>query len=122
MAYGFQSESIASLFRPPLALDPAVADTLAEMGYRLGLLPLSALTAVIERHWPDGPGGAEPAWPTAAELAAHLLRRRDALLARFDPAQIADWVQADPDRAARVRQELTNAAQAMLRAPADRPD
>jgi len=31
-------------------------------------------------------------------------------------------VQADPDRAARVRQELTNAAQAMLRAPADRPD
>jgi hypothetical protein len=120
--YGFQSESIASLFRPPLALDPAVADTLAEMGYRLGLLPLSALTAVIERHWPEGPAGAASAWPTAAELAAHLLRRRDALLARFDPAQIADWVQADPDRAARVRQELTNAAQAMLRAPADRPD
>lgn len=99
-----------------------MSDTLLEMGYRLERLPVPALTAVIERHWPDGPGGAVPAWPTAAELAAHLLRRRDALLARFDPAQIADWVQADPDRAERVRQELTDAAQAMLRAPADRPD
>ncbi|WP_447787102.1 hypothetical protein [Stenotrophomonas bentonitica] len=120
--YGFQSDSIAALFRPPVALDPDVSDTLLEMGYRLERLPVPALTAVIERHWPEGPGGAASAWPTAAELAAHLLRRRDALLARFDPAQIADWVQADPDRAARVRQELTNAAQAMLRAPADRPD
>ena len=99
-----------------------MSDTLLEMGYRLERLPLPALAAVIERHWPEGPGGAAPAWPTADELAAHLLRRRDALLARLDPAQIADWVHADPDRAARVRQELTNAAQAMLRAPADRPD
>lgn len=120
--YGFQSESIATLFRPPVALDPAVADTLAEMGYRLKLLCVPALTAIIQRHWPRSPGEAGQAWPTAAELAAHLLSRRDALLARFDRAQIADWVQADPDRAARVRQALTNAAQTMLGAPANRPD
>ncbi|HDS0922637.1 TPA: hypothetical protein QDZ10_001092 [Stenotrophomonas maltophilia] len=120
--YGFQSESIATLFRPPLVHDPAVADALAEMGYRLERLSVPALIAVIQRHWPGLPGEAGPAWPTAAELAEHLLRRRDALLAWFDPVQIADWVQADPDRAARVRQELTDAAQAMLGAPADRTD
>lgn len=117
--YGFQSESIATLFRPPLALDPAVADTLAEMGYRLELLPVPALTAVIQRHWPGLPGEAGQPWPTAAELAAHLLRRRDALLARFDPAQIADWVQADPDRAAKVRYQVIKAAQALSGAAAD---
>lgn len=119
--YGFQSDSIAALIRPPVAPEPALADTLAEMGYRLELLPVSTLAAVVHRHWPRLPDGAGP-WPTAAELTRLLLRRRDALLARFDPVQIADWVQADPERAARVRQELTDAAQALLGAPADHAD
>ncbi|MFL9583566.1 hypothetical protein [Stenotrophomonas sp. AB1(2024)] len=120
--YGFQSDSIAALFRPPVAPDPRVADILAEMGYRLGLLPVSAISAVIHRHWPLLPDGAGQRWPTAAELTGQLLSRRDALLARFDPAQIADWVQADPDRAVRIQQALASATQAVLGGQADRPD
>lgn len=119
--YGFQSESIAALFRPPAALDPAIADTLAEMGYRLAVLPESAIAAVIERHWPDLAPSEAQAWPQASALTAQLLARRDALLARFDPAQISDWLHTDPDRAAQVRQQVTDALQAVLGSDAVAP-
>jgi len=120
--YGFQSDSVVALFRPPVAPHPEVADTLAEMAYRLGRLPVSAISAVIQRHWPVLPDGAGQRWPTAADLSGQLLARRDALLARFDPAQIAGWVQADPDRALRIQQEVASATRAVLGSPPHRPD
>lgn len=119
--YGYQSESIAALLRPPRAADPAIADTLAEMGYRLAVLPASSIAAVIERHWPAEPPSSAQAWPDAAAFAGQLLGRRDALLARFDPAQIRDWIHADPARAARVAQEITGAMHAVLGADAAPP-
>jgi len=106
--YGFQSESVAVLLRPPVAADPVVADTLAEMGYRLALLPARAVRAVVERHWPVD-AGAGAAWPAPEAMAGRLLARRDALVARFDPAQLRDWILADPARAARVRRSLERA-------------
>lgn len=84
--------------------------------------PYLTTSAVIHRHWPLLPDEAGRAWPTAAELTGQLLGRRDALLARFDPVQIADWVQADPDRAVRIQQALASATQAVLGAQADQPD
>ncbi|WP_421567701.1 hypothetical protein [Stenotrophomonas sp. PD6] len=119
--YGFQSESIAALFRPPAASDPAIADALVEMGYRLAVLPASSIEAVIERHWPNLAPTAAQAWPQAAALTGQMIARRDALLARFDPAQIRDWLHADPVRAARVRQEVTDAMQRVLGADAVAP-
>ena len=107
--YGFQSDSVAALLRPPVAADPMVADTLAEMGYRLALLPARAVLAVVERHWPDD-AAAAPGWPDPKAMASRLLVRRDALVARFDPAQLRDWIEADPARAARVRLSLARAA------------
>lgn len=107
--YGFQSESVAASFRPPVAPDPAVADTLAEMGYRLALLPHATIARVIECHWPKA-----TAWPTPQAMAQRLVERRNALVARFDPAQIHEWIQADPARAARVRHAMADALAATL--------
>ncbi len=112
--YGFQSESIAALFRPPAAADPGVADTLAETGYRLALLPAAAIADVIARHWPTLAPDAAPQWPQAAALAAQMNARRDALVARFDSAQISDWVHANPVQAARVRREIGEAIEHVL--------
>lgn len=110
--YGFQSESIAALIRPPAAADPAIADVLAEMGYRLAVLPASAIAAVIEQHWPTLAPDPAQTWPQAAALTEQMIGRRDALLARFDPMQIRDWMHADPARATRVRAQLADAMQA----------
>jgi hypothetical protein len=107
--YGFQSESVAAPFRPPVAPDPAVADTLAEMGYRLALVPHAAIARVIECHWPTA---AE--WPTPQAMAQRLVERRNALVARFAPAQIHEWIQADPSRARQVRQSVAGALTAVL--------
>ncbi|WP_315385286.1 hypothetical protein [uncultured Stenotrophomonas sp.] len=108
--YGVQSESIAATFCPPVAPYPAVADTLAEMGYRLALLPHAAITRVIERHWPVETAG----WPTPKAMAQRLAERRNALVARFDPAQVRDWIKADPERANGVRKSIADALTAAL--------
>jgi len=102
--YGFQSETVAERLRPPVAADAALADTLAEMGYRLMLLPAPAIAELIESAWemPGGPGD----WPDAASMAADVLQRRDALVAGFDREQVIAWIAADPLRADRVRQEI----------------
>jgi len=112
--YGFQSESIAAMFRPPVAPTPGVADTLAEMGYRLSLLPAAAIATVLERHWPAPADADASAWPDAATMTQRMVARRDAMLARFDPAQMSAWMQADPARAGRVCREVSDALQAVL--------
>lgn len=116
--YGFQSESIAALFRPPAAAHPGAADTLAEMAYRLALLPPAAIEDVIARYWPALAPDAARDWPQAAALAQQMNARRDALVARFDRVQISDWIHANPTRAARVRRDIGEAIQAVLGASA----
>lgn len=112
--YGFQSETIAELFRPPADPDSAVCDTLAEMGYRLSLIPEMAIGAVTETYW-QPPAQARPnAWPDPSVLTVLLSERRDAMLRRFDSVQLVDWVQADPTRAQRVRKEMSEAMQPLM--------
>jgi len=117
--YGFQSDSVAEMIRPPVAPEPETADALAEMGYRLSLLPASAITALVNSRW-RVPADARPGqWPSAADLAGQLRQRRDHLLRRYDPAQVRDWISADVDRADRVRQQVLDAMAEVLGADAD---
>ncbi len=117
--YGFQSDSVAEMIRPPVAPEPETADALAEMGYRLSLLPASAITALVTGNW-QVPADARPEqWPRAAELAGQLCERRDHLLRRYDPAQLRDWISADADRADRVRQQVLDALAEVLGADVD---
>lgn len=117
--YGFQSDSVAAMLRPPVAPEPETADALAEMGYRLALLPAPAIAALVSRNWLT-PADARPGqWPTAADLAGLLCGRRDHLLRRYDPVQLRDWISADADRADRVRQQVRDALADVLGADAD---
>lgn len=112
--YGFQSESIAEMMRPPAVVDPAIAAALAEMGYRLALLPEASIASVVDRYWrcPDGVTAAE--WPDAGMLTRQLCARRDTMLRRYDPAQIAAWIEEDPARAVAVREQMIEGFQAAL--------
>ncbi|MBD8637374.1 hypothetical protein IFT65_15990 [Stenotrophomonas sp. CFBP 13725] len=117
--YGFQSETIAELIRPSVPLDSAVSDTLAEMGYRLSLIPDEAICAVTEMYW-QPPAQARPnAWPAPSVLAVLLGERRDAMLKRVDSTQLGHWVQEDPERAQRVRTEMAKAMQPLIQASTD---
>ncbi|MEN5427070.1 hypothetical protein ABE522_12060 [Stenotrophomonas pennii] len=117
--YGFQSESVAELMRAPAVPDPAIADAMAEMGYRLALVPAMTVHAVIGAGWQLPAGAPEGRWPDAARMAGILVQRRQALLAQFAPAQIGDWISADPERAARVRQQMRDGIGAALGGDAD---
>lgn len=117
--YGFQSESVAELMRTPAVPDPAIADAMAEMGYRLALVPATTLHAVIGAGWQVPAGAPEGHWPDAARMAGTLVQRRQALLAQYAPAQIRDWISADPERAARVRQQMLDGIGAALGGDAD---
>lgn len=119
--YGFQSESIAELLRPPALPDPAIIDAAAEMGYRFALIPASAIHEVIAAHWRVPAGAPEGRWPEAAQMAALLVQRRDALLAQYDPTQIADWIGNDPQRAEDVRSQVAAGLRAALGHGADAP-
>ncbi|MBD7954619.1 hypothetical protein H9654_10455 [Stenotrophomonas sp. Sa5BUN4] len=112
--YGFQSESVAELMRAPAAPDPAIADAMAEMGYRLALVPAMTVHAVVDAGWQVPAGAPEGHWPDAARMAGTLVQRRQALLAQYAPAQIRDWISADPERAARVRQQMLDGIGAAL--------
>jgi hypothetical protein len=79
------------------------------MGYRLALLPHAAIARVIEGHWPT-----TTQWPTPQAMAQRLVERRNALVARFAPAQIHDWIQADPARALQVRRSVAGALTTVL--------
>lgn len=117
--YGFQSESVAELMRAPAVPDPAIADAMAEMGYRLALVPAMTVHAVVGAGWQVPAGAPEGHWPDAARMAGTLVRRRQALLAQYAPAQIRDWISADPERAARVRQQMLDGIGAALGGDAD---
>lgn len=112
--YGFQSESVAELMRAPAAPDPAIVDAMAEMGYRLALVPAMTVHAVVGAGWQVPAGAPEGHWPDAARMAGTLVQRRQALLAQYAPAQIRDWISADPERAARVRQQMLDGIGAAL--------
>jgi len=107
--YGFQSESIVEMLRPPVAADPAVADTLAEMGYRLALLPRTAIDATVQQGWQTPETRTATPWPDADTFVRQLDARRTALLGRYDAAVLAQWVQDNPERAAQVREEMREA-------------
>lgn len=117
--YGFQSESVAELMRAPAVPDPAIADAMAEMGYRLALVPAMTVHAVVGAGWQVPAGAPEGHWPDAARMAGTLVQRRQALLAQYAPAQIRDWISADPERAARVRQQMLDGIGAALGGDAD---
>ncbi|WP_157825210.1 MULTISPECIES: hypothetical protein [unclassified Stenotrophomonas] len=117
--YGFQSESVAELMRAPAAPDPAIADAMAEMGYRLALVPAMTVHAVVGAGWQVPAGAPQGHWPDAARMASTLVQRRQALLAQYAPAQIRDWISADPERAARVRQQMLDGIGAALGGDAD---
>lgn len=112
--YGFQSDSIAEQLRVPLAPVTQVADTLAEMGYRLALVSDTALTAIIDRYWPAAAHLPGSGWPGGPALAQGLGTRRRALLDNYAPAQIADWIAADPLRADQVLKEVLMGTRAAL--------
>ena len=107
--YGFQSESIVEMLRPPVAADPAVADTLAEMGYRLALLPRMAIDAIVQQGWQAPEARSATPWPDADAFIRQLDARRNTLLGRYDAATLAQWVNDDPERAAQVREEMREA-------------
>lgn len=107
--YGFQSESIVEMLRPPVAADPAVADTLAEMGYRLALLPRTAIDAIVQQGWQAPEAQSTTPWPDADAFIRQLDARRNTLLGRYDAATLAQWVNDDPERAAQVREEMREA-------------
>lgn len=117
--YGFQSESVAELMRAPAIPDPAIADAMAEMGYRLALVPAMTVHAVIGAGWQVPAGAPEGHWPDAARMAGTLVQRRQALLAQYAPVQIGDWISADPERAAQVRQQMRDGIGAALGGDAD---
>lgn len=117
--YGFQSESVAGLMRTPAVPDPVIADAMAEMGYRLALVPATTVHAVIGAGWQVPAGAPEGRWPEAAQMAGTLVQRRQALLAQYAPAQIRDWIRADPERAAQVRQQMQEGIGAALGGDAD---
>ena len=112
--YGFQSDSVADLMRTPAVPDPAIADAMAEMGYRLALVPATTVHAVIDAGWQVPAGAPAGRWPEAAQMAGTLVQRRQALLAQYAPAQIRDWINADPERAAQVRQQMQDGIRAAL--------
>lgn len=114
--YGFQSDSVAEMLHPPIA--PEIADALAEMAYRFKLIPDTAISAVADAYWQPPAGEGTARWGSAAALSLLMTQRRDALLSRYDSTQLLDWVQADPARAERVRQQMTAAMQ--LRSPPTR--
>lgn len=107
--YGFQSESIVEMLRPPVAADPAVADTLAEMGYRLALLPRAAIDATVQQGWQAPEARSTTLWPDADAFVRQLDARRNTLLERHDAATLAHWVNENPERAAQVREEMCEA-------------
>ncbi len=109
--YGFQSETIAEMIRPPVAPDPAIADALSEMGYRLRLLSAGAIGAVVRRYWQTPHNAPAGDWPSADALIDELRKRRDTMLQRFDDGQLAAWAKDHPDHALRVRQEMRAALQ-----------
>lgn len=117
--YGFQSDSVADLMRTPGVPDPAIADAMAEMGYRLALVPAATVHAVIGAGWQVPAGAPAGRWPDAATMAGMLVQRRLALLAQYAPAQIRDWISADPERAAQVRQQMLDGIGAALGGDAD---
>lgn len=109
--YGFQSETIAEMIRPPVAPDPAIAYALSEMGYRLRLLSAGAIGAVVRRYWQTPHNAPAGDWPSADALIDELRKRRDTMLQRFDDGQLAAWARDHPDHALRVRQEMRAALQ-----------
>ncbi|MCS4230729.1 hypothetical protein EDF77_2555 [Stenotrophomonas maltophilia] len=112
--YGFQSESVADLMRTPAVPDPAIADAMAEMGYRLALIPAATVHAVIGAGWQVPADAPEGRWPDAATMAGVLVQRRQALLAQYAPGQIRDWISTEPERAAQVRQQMLDGIGAAL--------
>ncbi len=97
--YGVQSESVAAHARSATA-----ADVVAEMGYRLYLVPDAGLAALVERDWPSV--DASSGWPDAQALISALELRRQAILEEIGVAPILRWMRADPQAAARVRGQL----------------
>ncbi|GAB3066719.1 hypothetical protein GCM10027214_37110 [Stenotrophomonas tumulicola] len=112
--YGFQSDSVAAMLRPPAVAEPAVAEAMAEMGYRLALLPASAIEAVVAASWQVPANAPAGRWPDATQMVSTLIQRRDAMLQQYDAAQIAGWIRADPQRAVRVRQQVADGMRAAL--------
>lgn len=112
--YGFQSDSVADLMRTPGVPDPAIADAMAEMGYRLALVPAATVHAVIGAGWQVPADAPEGRWPDAATMAGVLVQRRQALLAQYAPGQIRDWISTDAERAAQVRQQMLDGIGAAL--------
>jgi len=104
--YGFQSETIIEMIRPPVAPDPDIVDTLCEMGYRLKLLSGASIAAAVQRYWHVPVDAHARGWPGADTLVEALRARRDALLEGFDDGQLAAWARENPGAAARVRQQM----------------
>lgn len=109
--YGFQSESIVEMIRPPIAPDPAVADTLSEMGYRLKLLSPGAIAAVVRCYWRKDAEASADDWPSADALIEVLHARCDALLEKFDDGELGAWARDNPDHASRIRRDMLAALQ-----------
>ncbi len=109
--YGFQSETVVEMIRPPTAPDVDIVDTLSEMGYRLKLLSVGAIAAVVQCYWQTPAEETDGRWPSADALVDVLRARRDAMLQGFDEAQLAAWARDNPDQALRVQQEMLTALQ-----------
>lgn len=107
--YGFQSDSVAEMMRPPALPEPQITDAIVEMGYRLALLPDAAIATVVARNWQTPAGAAAAAWPDAASMARQLSERRNSILQGYDHEQMHAWLTADPQRAAEVRQQVIDA-------------
>ena len=112
--YGFQSDSVAAMLRPPMVPEPAIADVMAEMGYRLALLPASAIEAVVTASWQVPVDAPAASWPDTEQMVATLVQRRDAILQHYDPAQIAEWITIDPARAAEVQRQVVDGMHAAV--------
>lgn len=97
--YGAQSASVAGWLA-----DPAAADTVAEMGYRLYLLPDQALAALVARDWHRPDTAAD--WPDAQSLVETLNRRRHALLDDIGPERVVAWMRQHPEAATEVRAQI----------------
>jgi len=105
--YGAQSSSIAELLE-----DPAMAGVVAEMGYRLQLMPMQAMEAMLQCYW-QVPADDQD-WPDVASVLKLLEQRRNAMVTEIGVSAIAAWVQADPERAQQVRHQIERGIVAAL--------
>lgn len=104
--YGAQSSSIAEHVR-----SEGQGGVVAEMGYRLYLIPDAALSALVERDWETE---AAPGWPDARAMVDALNMRRNVIVDEIGVESVLTWMHAHPQAAARVRAQMSENLQRAL--------